>query len=117
VSVVESAYGDDLDRMIGHAKVHLNMHHVDGQPLETVRLNYLMANGCNVVSERDNDDTVNSKYADGAHFCDYAGIVDSCMMALSCVKDGSAVVQQIRQDCIHANRWINERTGICRPLQ
>lgn len=104
---VENAYGDQLDKLIGLAKVHLNMHHADGQPLETVRINYLMANGCNVVSERGACETLNDTYSDGVHFCEYDEIVDTCMMALSARKNSYDVIRRMPQDCTAANNWIN----------
>lgn len=77
----QGCYGGDLDRLIERAKVVLNIHYCDEpHPLEVVRLNYLMANGCAVVSERGWDDKENEQYAPGLHFT--ADPVSACLELL-----------------------------------
>ena len=80
--IATDTYGTALDELISRAKVHLNMHHAEGQPLETVRLNYLIANNCTVVSEQGNDALLNSQYNESLIFSTYADIVDKCLFAL-----------------------------------
>lgn len=82
VEVLTDCYGADLDNSIGRAKVHLNIHHAEGQPLETVRLNYLLANGCSVVSEPGSDNSLNAEYKDALVFSGYSELVDACHFAI-----------------------------------
>ena len=71
VEVVKNCYGQQLDELIAAARVVLNVHFTDApHPLEVVRLNYLMANGCAVVSERGWDDEENAEYEAGVYFTD-----------------------------------------------
>jgi hypothetical protein len=46
LTLVEGVYGDELDSIVARAKVVLNMHHAEGQPLEVVRVNYLTRKRC-----------------------------------------------------------------------
>ena len=81
--VAKNVYGDALDELISRSKVHLNMHHAEGQPLETVRVNYLLANNCILVSEQGNDAQVDEQYKDSLTFALYEELVDKCLLALS----------------------------------
>jgi hypothetical protein len=66
IVTAQGCYGHDLDRLIARAKVVVNLHYCEEpHPLEVVRLNYLMANGCCVVSEPGWDDEDNALYAHG----------------------------------------------------
>lgn len=80
--VATDTYGTALDELISRAKVHLNMHHAEGQPLETVRVNYLLANNCTVVSEQGSDDQLNGQYDGSLIFAVYDDLVDKCLTAL-----------------------------------
>lgn len=101
---VQGVYGDELDRLIARAKVHLNVHYCDDHPLEVVRLNYLMANGCNIVSERGNSIEINGLYAYGLHFTN--DVIAGCLHALKHPKAGECV-RLIPHDCTAANKWLN----------
>ena len=102
-------YEKELDQLIGKAKVHLNLHHYDAnQPLEVVRLNYLMANHCNVVTEFGNDEEVNQKYQ-GIRMTDYDSLMDSCLEALEVPMDGYEVIKKMPQDCKKANEWLRSK--------
>jgi hypothetical protein len=62
----QGVYGAELDALVARSCVVVNVHHcTEPHPLEVVRLNYLMANGCAVVSERGWDDAENAQYAPG----------------------------------------------------
>ena len=101
--VAQGYYGPALDALIPRAKVHLNMHHVDGQPLEVARINYLMANHCNIVSEIGNG---YQEYFGGARFVEYDRLVDACLEALDSPIDGYEIVKQMPTNCKAANEWI-----------
>lgn len=65
----QGVYGLELDQLIARARVVVNLHFTDHpHPLEVVRLNYLMANGCAVASERGWDEAENAAYAPGLWF-------------------------------------------------
>lgn len=51
VNVVESVFGEDMDRIIARAKVVINVHFDPNSPLEQVRLAQVFAQGTPVVSE------------------------------------------------------------------
>lgn len=113
LSVAVGVYGDELDKLVARSKVHLNMHHAEGQPLETVRLNYLLANGCNVVSERGSDVALNEQYSSALHFCDYENIVESCISAINEHKSSKETIESMPMNCELANEWAKEKVS-CR---
>lgn len=107
--VVTDTYGKELDRAMSRAKLHINIHHMDNQQLQVVRLNYLIANGCNIVSERGCEESVNNAYKDMLTFAGYDDFVDACYRAIENPKDGSELIKSMRHDCSLANSWLNER--------
>ena len=103
-------YGNELDKLISRAKVHLNVHHSQlGQTLETVRLNYLMANHGNIVSEFGNDPELNDAYAKGMRFAEYDELAYACFEALEHPFDGYETIRTMPHDCKSANDWVNSR--------
>lgn len=71
VITAQGCYGADLDALVSRARIVVNIHYCDTpHPLEVVRLNYLMANGCCVISERGWDGAENEQYAPGLIFSD-----------------------------------------------
>lgn len=83
VFVAKNVYGDELDELISRSKIHLNMHHAEGQPLETVRINYLLANNCTVVSEYGSDSQLNDLYKNSLVFSSYDDLTSKCLEELS----------------------------------
>ena len=104
--IANGVYGEDLDKLVARTRVHINVHHYDEQQLEVVRLNYLLANGCNVVSERGCESEVNGRYEDSVWFGDYDWLPDLCEHALAGSK---GQIPCIKQDCSMANKWLNWR--------
>lgn len=102
-------YGEELDDLISRSKVHINMHHAEGQPLETVRINYLLANNCTVVSERGNDSKLDNKYKDNLLFCDYDELVDACLSSIDTKIDSSDLINNLRHDSSNAQKWAKEK--------
>lgn len=71
VVTAQGCYGRELDELVARARIVVNIHYTDQpHPLEVVRLNYLMANGCCVVSERGWDESENALYEPGIVFAD-----------------------------------------------
>ena len=106
---VQGVYGEARDALIAKVKVHVNVHYCDAHPLEVVRLNYLMANHCNIVSEAGNEDEVNQNYAPGLRFSRYDGLIASCHHALMHPVDGHDIIKRMPHDCAPAQRWLNAR--------
>lgn len=102
-------YGEERDRLVARAKVHVNVHYSDEHPLEIVRLNYLMANHCTVVSERGDDEEVNRRYEDGVIFADSDEILEACRTALDDPLDGSECIRRIPHNCGPAQAWLRAR--------
>ncbi len=100
VRVVCGCYGALLDNLISRSKIHINIHYCDDHPLEVVRLNYLLANACFVISERGWDDVENEVYQLGVVFAEYSDIIEQCKHYLvhesernDAVKKGVQIVQ------------------------
>ena len=73
---LEHVYGGQRDRMIARARIVLNIHGWDGiDALETVRLSFLLANRCFVVSEKSDHDP----YGGGVVFAAYDELIDTCL--------------------------------------
>ena len=69
-------YGNVLHDYIRRSKIILNVHaSVDFKVLETVRISFLLANRCFVISETSD----HNPYGDGLVFCDYECLVDACL--------------------------------------
>jgi len=105
----QGVYGEELDKLIRRAKAHINVHYYDGHPLEVVRLNYLMANHCNIVSEYGDDENVNIQYKDGLTFVDYKDLIYGCRQALDHPKDGYECIKKVKHDCLTAQEWLRGR--------
>lgn len=71
VEVVFGVYGTQRDALITRAKLLLNVHFYEAKVLEIVRLSYLLANRCAVLSERGSDPMEDAMIADGVAFADY----------------------------------------------
>jgi hypothetical protein len=71
VNAVAGMYGKDRDILIGRAKLLLNVHYYEAKVLEIVRISYLLANRCPVLSERSSDRLEDESLADGVAFADY----------------------------------------------
>jgi hypothetical protein len=108
VFVAQGIYGDELDRTIARAKVHLNVHHIEGQNLEVVRLNYLMANHCSIVSES-SEEEITELYKNGLQFAEYDNLADACLSAIETPIDGFETIKSMPQDCKAANEWAKQR--------
>ncbi|MGO4649282.1 hypothetical protein AB4305_30730 [Nocardia sp. 2YAB30] len=77
-----NVYGLERDLLYARAKIVLNLHSFAAQPFEIVRVSYLLANGCFVVSENA-DATETTGLESAVAFTDYSRIVDTCMRYLA----------------------------------
>lgn len=76
VLFLEGVYGEPRDRALASAKIVLNLHAWEGMAArETVRLSYLLANRCFVLSESADHDP----YDRGVIYADYQAMVATCL--------------------------------------
>jgi hypothetical protein len=71
VHAVFGMYGKERDALIARAKVVLNVHFYEAKVLEMVRLSYLLANRCAVLSERSSDPAEDDVLSAGVAFAEY----------------------------------------------
>ncbi|HUQ75599.1 MAG TPA: glycosyltransferase [Burkholderiales bacterium] len=71
VNAVAGMYGKERDALIGRAKLLLNVHYYEAKVLEIVRISYLLANRCAVLSERSADPAEDRALGEGVAFADY----------------------------------------------
>ena len=64
-------YGSARDALIGRAKVVLNVHYYEAKVLEMVRISYLLANHCVVLSEPGSDPLEDAAFSEGIVFAEY----------------------------------------------
>jgi hypothetical protein len=72
---VFGVYGAARDALIARAKVVLNVHYYEAKVLEMVRLSYLLANRCCVLSEVSSDREEDAALAGGVAFAAYDDLV------------------------------------------
>lgn len=75
-------YGAARDDYIARSRIVLNLHYDEGRLFEVVRVSYLLANGCCVVSETGDDPEVERAYEGAVAFTSYEGIVPTCLALL-----------------------------------
>lgn len=84
-------YGEQLIDLLRRARIHLNIHAMNGLiTLETIRLSYLLANKCFVVSESSD----HNPYGDGVVFADYDRLAATCIEYLGPKAELRALVAQ-----------------------
>ena len=77
-----NVYGAERDEIIARTKVLLNFHQHDTQIFEIVRVSYLLANRCCVVSETGTDKGAERHFSEGIEFKSYDGLVGACLSLL-----------------------------------
>ena len=75
VEAVFGVYGRMRDALIARAKVVLNVHFYEAKVLEMVRISYLLANRCCVLSEMSSDPEEDHALAAGVAFAAYDDLV------------------------------------------
>ncbi len=76
-------YGAERDALIARSRIVLNVHHFNARVFEIVRVSYLLANGCFVVSETGDDQHLESPFADGVAFAPYEDLAETCLAFLA----------------------------------
>jgi FkbM family methyltransferase len=82
VVAIYGSYGPERDSVIARAKIVLNIHFHPAKVFEIVRVSYLLANRCFVVSETGSDAGIENAFAGGVGFADYDRLVDTCLAYL-----------------------------------
>ena len=82
VVAIYGSYGPERDSVIARSKIVLNIHFHPAKVFEIVRVSYLLANRCFVVSESGSDAAIENAFAGGVAFADYDRLVDTCLAYL-----------------------------------
>lgn len=78
VEVLFGLYGPARDAYVARSKVVLNLHYYEAKIFEIVRVSYLLANRCAVVSERGSDPGEERDFEGGIAFAAYDELVEQC---------------------------------------
>jgi hypothetical protein len=76
-------WGQQRDEVIARSKILLNFHMYEAKVFEIVRVSYLLANSCCVVSEIGSDVGAEDPLSGGIAFTDYSDLVACCMRLLA----------------------------------
>jgi hypothetical protein len=76
VGVINGTYGKRRDALIGRSKLIINIHYYEVKVLEMVRLSYLLANHCAVLSERSSEHDLDDLLEEGVAFSDYKDLAN-----------------------------------------
>jgi hypothetical protein len=79
VEAVYGVYGAERDALIARSRVVLNVHFFEAKVFEIVRISYLLANGCAVVSERGAAPEDEAPFEEAVAFADYDGLARACL--------------------------------------
>jgi FkbM family methyltransferase len=82
VVAIYGRYGEERDRLIARSKIVLNIHFHAAKVFEIVRVSYLLANRCFVISESGSDAAVEASLAGGVAFAAYDRLVETCLSYL-----------------------------------
>jgi glycosyltransferase involved in cell wall biosynthesis len=97
-------YGEARNRLMQRSKILLNIHQHDGlNQLEEVRLSFLLANRCFVVSE----DSDSNPYGGGVIFSPYEQLVDTCLHYASVSADARAETAEMGYQAITKRRMVD----------
>jgi hypothetical protein len=75
-------YGAERDAFIARAKILLNLHFYEAQVFEIVRVSYLLANKCCVVSESGQDTALESALKGAVALVPYDRLAQACLTLL-----------------------------------
>ncbi|NBO17948.1 MAG: hypothetical protein EBV03_01745 [Proteobacteria bacterium] len=91
--VLYKVFGDERDQWMMRGKVHLNMHKEPAELFEIVRVSYLLANRCFVVSERGRDVALEQPLEGGLVFAPYEKLPATCLDYLVKPKERKAIAE------------------------
>lgn len=79
VKSVSGLYGSSRDALISRSKVVLNLHYYNSQIFEVIRVFYLLANRVAVVSEVNQETSIDPSFLAGIRCAPYDGLVSACV--------------------------------------
>jgi hypothetical protein len=94
VVAVFGVYGAARDALIGRSKLVLNVHYYESKVLEMVRISYLLANRCAVLSEHSSDGDEDAALGDGLAFADYAALAGRARELVDSPKQRGAIAER-----------------------
>lgn len=101
-------FGREREEKIARSKIVLNLHFWPESSLETHRIEYLLARGACVVSERSSDPLLDAEYESCVTFCEYGSIVSAVSHLLTdhkrrnnLSKEGQISVYKRQMNCSH----------------
>jgi hypothetical protein len=97
VVVSTNLYGDARDSLVARSRVVLNIHFYPAKVLEMVRLSYLLANGCAVVSETGADPAEEAPFRDAIAFAAYDELVDRCVQLVDHPEEAACLGDRARE--------------------
>jgi len=110
VKVAFGVYGEARNALIERSRIIINIHCDEIDTLEEVRLSYLLANHCFIVSEN----SAQNPYGDGVVYCAYEELADTCVKYLQA---GDEVRREIAVKGYQAVRALDDTTIIKAALQ
>lgn len=78
-----NVYGEERDQIIARAKLLLNFHQHETQIFEIIRVSYLLANRCCVVSETGCNRDAEQHFSEGVEFSSYDSLIHVCLSLLA----------------------------------
>jgi len=83
VVVIDNVWGAERDTYYAKSKIILNIHYYDTAILETVRLSYLLSNGCCIVSEHSADPILDKYHENFVYFTSIDNMAETCLSILN----------------------------------
>lgn len=74
-----NVWNEERDDLIARSKIILNHHYFEAKIFEILRVSYLLANKCFVVSESGNDKEQLDRFKNGVVFAHYDDLVEACV--------------------------------------
>ena len=90
---VYKVFGKERDDWIARGKIHLNLHKEPAGLFEIVRVSYLLANRCFVISENCTDTDITDEFREGVVFCDYDQLVERTLHYLVTPKERKRIAE------------------------
>lgn len=117
VAAPVGVFGAERDALVANAKVVVNIHYYPTSLLETLRLAYLLANGCAVVSERSARSEIPSEYEDVVCWSPYERLAETCrdLVADTGRRTALASAGRAAMRAIPVTRWLAEVLNVSAP--
>jgi hypothetical protein len=94
VTVAFGLFGKERDKLIGRAKLLINIHYYESKVLEMVRISYLLANRCTVLSEYSSNSNEDIALSEGVAFAHYDHLVQRACELVTCPDERDRLAQR-----------------------